>query len=239
MSLLSRRRALMSLNNPISFSIIGNSLQNGTPTYNKPVDIISVVNPTVSNGTKSVTIPYTLRGIKNTNGVKQWYDEIKVDVGTQTVAYIQKCYQLEVPNSAWDKYNATYKGFCTWNAGTSGTLPNTSNRYQGMCNYVSKEKIGTIYGKEGLWLGVNDKCIYWTYCSFYDSNASDKGLSIFLEQMSIKPFTIVTYYTTAKTTDITGTEWGKQLLAIANRGGALTLTSESTTNGEILIGGEI
>ena len=102
MSLLSRRRALMSLNNPISFSIIGNSLQNGTPTYNNPIDIISVVNPTVSNGTKSVTIPYTLRGIKNTNGVKQWYDEIKVDVDTQTVTYIQKCYQLEVPNKAWE-----------------------------------------------------------------------------------------------------------------------------------------
>lgn len=236
MSLLLRRRALISLNNPISFSIIGNSLQNGTPTYNKPVDIISVVNPTVSNGTKSVTIPYTLRGIKNTN---EWYDEIKVDVDTQTVTYIQRCYQVEVPNSHWDAYNATYKGFCTWNAPASGTLLDKSNRKKGLCNYVSKEKIGEVFGKEAVWLGVNERCIYWTYCSFYDSNASDKGLSLFLEQMNIKPFTIVTYYTTAKTTDITGTEWGKQLLAIANRGGALTLTSESTTNGEILIGGEV
>ena len=237
MSLLSRRRALMSLNNPISFSIIGNSLQNGTPTYNNPIDIISVVNPTVSNGTKSVTIPYTLRGIKNTSGVKQWYDEIKVNIDTQTVTYIQKCYQLEVPNKAWQFYKTTYEGFCTW--GSSGVLLDKSSRKQGMCNYIPNTKIGNITNKEALWLGANEKHIYWIVCPFYDSNASDKGLSLFLEQMSIKPMTVTTYYTTPITTDITSTEWGKQLLAIANRGGALTLTSESTTNGEILIGGEI
>lgn len=238
MSLLERRRALMSLNNPISFSIIGNSLQNGTPTYNKPVDIISVVKPTLSSGAKSVTIPYTLRGIKNLSGVKQWYDEIKVDVDTQTVTYIQRCYQVEVPNSAWDKYAMNNNiGFCTWGK-SAGVLLDKSRIKQGMCNYIKNTRIADI-GGERLWLGVNDKCIYWVGCPLFDSSASDKGLSVFLDQMSIKPFTIVTYYTTAKTTDITSTEWGKQLLAIANRGGALTLTSESTTNGEILIGGEI
>ena len=237
MTLLERRRALMNLNNPISFSIIGNSLQNGTPNYNSPVDIISVVNPTLSNGAKSVTIPYTLLGIKNQSGVKQWYDEIKIDVATQTVTYIQRCYQKEIPNSYWGVYSATYKGFCTVSGGA--ILPEKSNKQQGMCNYIPTTKFGNITIREGLWVGVNDRSLYWIYCPFYDNNASDKGLSLLKAQMNIKPFIVATYYTTPKTTDITGTECGKQLLDIANRGGTLTLTSESTTNGEILIGGEI
>ena len=237
MTLLERRRALMSINTPISFSIIGNSLQNGTPNYNSPVEIISVVKPTLSNGAKSVTIPYTLRGIKNYSGVKQWYDEIKVDVDAQTVTYIQRCYQVEVPSSHWRKYTMNgLTGFCTW--GGNGVLLEKTTRNQAMCNYIPSKRIGD-FGGERLWMGVSDKHIYWVGCPYFDNSASDKGLSLFQEQMSINPFTVATYYTTAKTTNITSTEYGKQLLAIANRGGTLTLTSESTTNGEILIGGEI
>lgn len=67
-----------------SLSIFGKTVQNGIPTPQAPIDLISVENPTLTIGDQTVTIPYTLRSIGNVK------DEIVVDTKAKTVKHIKR-----------------------------------------------------------------------------------------------------------------------------------------------------
>ena len=75
-----------------SLSVFGKTTQNGVPTPQAPIDVVSVENPTITIGDQTVTIPYTLRGI---GSVK---DEIVVDTKAQTVKYIQRLKEYVLDN---------------------------------------------------------------------------------------------------------------------------------------------
>lgn len=54
---------------PLSgLKVFGKSTQNGTPTPDAPVEIVSVENPTVKVDTQNLSVPYTLHGIPVTSG---------------------------------------------------------------------------------------------------------------------------------------------------------------------------
>ena len=52
----------------VGLRVFGKSTQNGTPTPDAPVDIVSVDNPTVNVGGQTLSVPYTLHGIPITSG---------------------------------------------------------------------------------------------------------------------------------------------------------------------------
>ena len=74
--------------------IFGKSTQDGTPTPNAPVDIVSVENPKVNVDSQTLSIPYTIHGIPVTSGGnytdangQQWIcDEVDFERGV----YVQR-----------------------------------------------------------------------------------------------------------------------------------------------------
>jgi hypothetical protein len=52
----------------VGLRVFGKSTQDGTPTPDAPVEIVSVENPTVKVDTQSLSVPYTLHGIPVTSG---------------------------------------------------------------------------------------------------------------------------------------------------------------------------
>ena len=82
------------------FRIFGKTTQDGTPTPDAPVDLVSVENPTVEVNEQSMLVPYTLRGIPVTSGGnytdangQQWICD-EVDFGRG--AYVKRIGELNV-----------------------------------------------------------------------------------------------------------------------------------------------
>ncbi len=91
----------------VGLNIYGESTQDGTPTLDAPIDIVSVENPTITitdskgENPQEVTLDdITLRGLKNINGEWVARDEIVVDGRNKTVKLIQR-----VHNTILSQYN--------------------------------------------------------------------------------------------------------------------------------------
>lgn len=75
--------------------VFGKSTQNGTPTPDAPVEIVSVENPKISVDNQTLSVPYILHGIPVTSGGnytdangQQWIcDEVDFERGV----YVQRC----------------------------------------------------------------------------------------------------------------------------------------------------
>lgn len=82
----------------------GESVQDGTPTPDSPVEIVSVENPVINVGGQTVIIPYTFRGLKNTT-TGQWSarDELRVGDGKAEVVRNVKSLVITAENS--DSYS--------------------------------------------------------------------------------------------------------------------------------------
>lgn len=92
--------------------IFGRSTQDGTPTPDVPVEIVSVENPTISVNEQTLNIPRTLPGIPVTSGGnytdsdgQQWIcDEVDLERGV----YVQRIYRLALNGTtALSSYRAT------------------------------------------------------------------------------------------------------------------------------------
>ncbi len=76
----------------VGLRVFGKTTQDGTPTPDAPVDLVSVVNPTVTVNDQTLLIPYTLHGIPVTSGGnytdangQQWIcDEVDFARGVNT-----------------------------------------------------------------------------------------------------------------------------------------------------------
>ena len=87
------------------FRIFGSTTQDGTPTPEAPVDLVSVENPTVSVNEQSMLVPYTLHGIPVSNGGnyidsngQQWVcDEVDFARGV----YVRRCEELVIDGSGY------------------------------------------------------------------------------------------------------------------------------------------
>ena len=121
--------------------IFGKSTQDGIPTPDNPVEIVSIENPVISVDEQAISIPRTLPGIPVTsagnytdaNG-QQWICD-EVDFGNGV--YIQRCY-AEYVRMTLDETNTRYTGQTSKNANAkaskgigifvfSGTLPYNEN----------------------------------------------------------------------------------------------------------------
>ena len=79
----------------VGLRIFGKTTQDGTPTPDAPVDLVSVENPTVTVNDQTLPVPYTLHGVPVKSGGnytdaygQMWYsDEIDLERGV----YVQRC----------------------------------------------------------------------------------------------------------------------------------------------------
>lgn len=143
------------------FRIFGKTTQDGVPTPEAPVDLVSVENPTVEVNEQSMLVPYTLRGIPVTSGGnytdangQQWIcDEVDFARGV----YVQRTGQKMFSGDAkehWSVYpNAEYGGF--YHIEPSMAI---GVRQAGYCNRFQVQ-LDTRKGI-GIWLGVSDNSIY-------------------------------------------------------------------------------
>lgn len=87
------------------FRIFGKTTQDGVPTPEAPVDLVSVENPTVEVNEQSMLVPYTLRGIPVSSGGnytdangQQWIcDEVDFARGV----YVRRCEELVIDGSGY------------------------------------------------------------------------------------------------------------------------------------------
>ena len=202
----------------------GESTQDGTPTPDSPVEIVSVENPVINIGNQTVTIPYTFRGLKNSSGEWTARDELKVGDGkAETKTSFKKM---------------TFNGTENWSAYTS-----RSNHFQITvgdnafgsdsvvriaCNYLpgraAYSNAGVDYGAfsaDGSRLRFKNK----------DISTVDEWKA-WLSELSSNgtPFTAVYKLANDVITDITATEAGQALLALKSNYPTTSVISDIDVN---------
>ena len=168
----------------VGLRIFGKSTQDGTPTPDAPLDIVSVENPTVTVNDQTLLVPYTLHGLPVASGGnytdangQQWIcDEVDFAKGK----YVQRIHAMNLNGSEpWleYKYETQYYGFFVDNI-----LEAKQNRTVGLCNQfeVGKPKDNSV------WLGVNNNALY---AITKEWNA--KGLSAWKSYLSTNPLCVI------------------------------------------------
>lgn len=165
--------------------IFGRSTQDGTPTPDAPVEIVSIVNPTVSVDEQTITINRTLPGIPVTSGGnyidsdgQQWIcDEVDLARGV----YVQRLNQLWFDGSEiWGTYDyqAKYLGFSLSNA-----LDETHSRTPGISNQFDNFKQSV---EDCIWVGVGNTSLY-----VITKEWSDKGLDAWKSHLNENPLCVI------------------------------------------------
>jgi hypothetical protein len=112
--------------------IFGRSTQDGTPTPDAPVEIVSVKNPTITVNEQTLTIPRILPGIPVTSGRnytdsddQQWIsDEVDLERGV----YVQRCMVVELDGENHSFYTGQhtngqyYIGFSNFEVARNSTV---------------------------------------------------------------------------------------------------------------------
>lgn len=169
---------------------------------------------------QTVTIPYTLRGIKGSDGSWAARDEIVVDGKNQTVTYVQNVAVLTIPNTQtwWEWQTVNGSRIILWptNKKTSGDtlgLFTIGGVNQNLNSVEDKQKSNTIYAFAGTY-GT-----YWYpdwtamgLTGTEEKAVADQKLQEWLAGISLKEFTYVR--AEPSVTDITDTEAGQALLAL-------------------------
>lgn len=191
----------VSMNDAVAFGFIGcrifgKTTQNGTPTPDAPVDLVSVgdngsitVNVTGENDAQSMTVatPNGLPGIPVTSGGnytdangQQWIcDEIDFARGV----YVKRTKELNFNGSEnWDAYISQNRYFGFY---ILGALSRNYNRTFGLCNQFTV-KTGAAMVENVLWLGVGDTAIYVLTSEWYN-----KGLDAWKQHISANPLKII------------------------------------------------
>ncbi len=167
------------------FRIFGKTTQDGVPSPEAPVDLVSVENPTVSVNEQSMLVPYTLRGIPVSSGGnytdangQQWIcDEVDFARGV----YVQRINSLILNGSEqWleYKYDTQYYGFFVGDYLDSG-----QNRALGLCNQFSVSRLTD----GSVWIGVSgNTALYVITREWYD-----KGINAWKSHLSTNPLRIM------------------------------------------------
>ena len=136
------------------FRIFGKTTQDGVPTPEAPVDLVSVENPTIAVNEQSMVVPYTLRGIPVSSGGnytdangQQWIcDEVDFARGV----YIKRIDRIIYDGSSdehWAKYGTEDNiSFNVWPAkATQGTRLSLCDRFANTPT-AWESKYATTYG---------------------------------------------------------------------------------------------
>lgn len=181
---------------PYSLKIYGKTVQDGVPTPDAPVDMVSVgdsgsitVNVTGDNESQSMTIatPNGLPGIPVTAGGnytdangQQWICD---DVDLARGVYVQRIKELEFNGSEnWSLYTAQniYYGL-----GILDVLDDSYVRTPGRCNQFAVRTTASME-ENAAWLGVNNAVVFLLTREWYD-----KGVSAWKEHLSTNPLHII------------------------------------------------
>ena len=190
-----------------SLSVFGKTAQNGTPTPQNPIDLVSVENPTLTIGDQTVTIPYTLRGIGDVK------DEIVVDGKNNTVRLIQRIerYVFQGTETLFPGISDKVRMFGAYANRFKAPASYDSPKVIALCTKFANATANEVSGQ----LINNRFCIspgvgeQW----FYSTAFAGKSLNEVRELL--KGVEIIGEAKKYKETDITDTECGKALLSLA------------------------
>ena len=148
-------------------------------------------------------IPVKSGGNYTDENGQQWVcDEIDLARGIKLQRVIKMTFDGS-DDENWGEYdNELYPGFYLNEA-----LPELMNRREGYCN-IAKVKIhNDISGvNNGVWIGVQNKSIFYVNNPFYDDSLEDKGLANWKTYLAENPMEVITYVTTPIITHLTPEE---------------------------------
>ena len=132
------------------FRIFGRTTQDGTPTPEAPVDLVSVENPTIAVNEQTMLVPYTLRGIPVSSG------------GNYTDANGQQwiCDEVDFARGVYVKRTKLFDAFVN-----SGVFTNTE-RYShttdtALKGRTNKAAICTVIGRSLYGYNTDDKVHFY------------------------------------------------------------------------------
>ncbi len=193
----------------VKLSLYGESTQEGDPSPSSPIDVVSVENPTLVIGDASVTIPYTLRGLKNKSGVFEARDEILIE--SNTVKIIKRCDKYIISDAqVFGFHGKTAKGLYRSNF----VLNNMKSGKQlaGYINVLPANKHGwDTWTSETIQIGQHNNVIYFITQSEYSAS---KDLYNYLSNDGENEVYIIYQLSEPIVTDITETECGQALLSL-------------------------
>ena len=174
--------------------IFGKSTQDGTPTPENPVEIVSVENPTINVNEQTVSIPRTLHGIPVTSGGnytdangQQWICD-EVDFGRGV--YVQRILQTSFDGSTdevwfrWATNDAIKK---RWSIILDNIIyPNVTTALPvALCSrYITNTANNTFLCKDGISLQES-----YSAAIIYDNNAAEYDVATWKASLSEKPIT--------------------------------------------------
>lgn len=187
------------------------------------------------NGEQTVTIPYTFRGLKNTNG--DWAARDELRVGDGRVEIVRNCYSFLVDETGANVFylndTANVMGYVV-NTTTQAVIPKmkSQNRVCGMCSrfesITNNRWAGQIEG-QGIVFGGNNQAIYLLNLIQELPTKDD-----FIQYCTANPFEIIYWRDTPEIEDITDTEAGQALLALKTNSPTTTIISDIDCNIEYL-----
>jgi hypothetical protein len=134
-------------------TVYGKSTQDGTPTPDAPVEIVSVENPTISVDEQTLNIPRTLHGIPVTSDGnytdsvgQQWIcDEVDLERGV----YVQRVYEYRMTgNEGWTASGVQNSDGVLRCDGVAAVLPPIKDSYDAYCTHFPSVAPGGV----GSWL---------------------------------------------------------------------------------------
>ena len=189
-----------------SLSVFGKTEQNGVPTPQAPIDLISVENPTLTIGDQTVTIPYTLRSIGNVK------DEIVVDTKAKTVKHIKRLKEYVLDDTLMK--NAYIDRFYETPALSipKGNFGIESGWYEPTAKMRSYPQYNwAIHGDKHN----NTFCVSLSQYNFGVCDSRFTSTSVAMDLLQGERLVVRPTSTYKVETDITDTECGQALLALA------------------------
>ncbi len=182
-----------------NYRIYGNSVQDGTPTLESPVEIQSVGNlvtdtsdenyekykiqlkVTNANNESTITNIYLNEPLRKVGDVADYID-------FKTGKVVRKIKEMTIDTKDSNGWYAYFDENTSWYTGflKANVVPEKEDRPAGMSNIT--EYVGKYYStnnKNILWLLYNN--IYWVWNECYDATLEDEGLANFIELLETLP----------------------------------------------------
>ena len=224
----------------------GESVQDGTPTPDSPVEIVNIENPVINIGNQTVTVPYTFRGLKNTT-TGQWSarDELRVADGKVEIVRNIKSLTITAENSdSYSFLSGNISGdICRMSSYKNGTKPLFNDMTQDasinyvLCNLFQHYKaLQATFGYEGISGTTYTGNIYINISLTRiglepDTTVGDAGIrTAFWNWIKDKGCEIDYILAEPVIEDITATEAGQALLALKTNYPTTSVISDIDVN---------
>lgn len=226
----------------ISIKVSGNTVQDGTPTPTTPQPIYNAgdngmsLELSVNGNITTIAIPTSITVGSSTiplrfARVDDKADYIEVNRLDGTVKYIRNIAYTKLP---YAQTVYTYIGMNGVRTSINGgAIEETMTRATGYCTHtdkVGKYMDSVAVAKNAMWLGVNNTIIYWVGILDTLGFTTVEEFNTWLDEQEANgtPVELIYQLKTPVTTNITNTDLGQSLLALATEKGTniLTISSE-------------